>query len=223
MAFAKTPRISYLTMSSYSSTLAQSLGGYMVCLIPIKVDDLPTGADRCSICDREYVACEVSKLDAHGPVALDCGHIYCASCILDRVDFEMDPFQGCPECDPKVSDGRMLTNESGTDFYGGEDNNSTEKTIPFSIHERLRTEEIAKRITITSHRAAEILAGMTLHGERWNFQEPPTPSALDNALGTFNARYGSDLDLDELEAVLALTNMQNGTSITVIEALSPWL
>ncbi|KAL9128985.1 MAG: hypothetical protein Q9217_002460 [Psora testacea] len=247
------PRLSYTTLSSYTYKSGVSPAGYPVSFALLKVEDLPPGVRECSTCGESFVVSEVSKRNPHRPLALDCGHVYCASCVFERVDFEMDAFQGCVDCDPKVSKASLLSSgservvrqqdwralngrsasQSGDEasMLSGSANSvktsvtsrSTTTASSSLIADRLRTEEITNKVSMTNVRAVELLAQLTRHAERAHFKKQPSSAALKRALRTFNARYGSDLDLEELTAVLALTNMRRGSSLSVVEALSPWL
>ncbi|KAL9628916.1 MAG: hypothetical protein Q9164_007101 [Protoblastenia rupestris] len=235
MLVMETPRLSYLALGSYNYLPVRTSAGFTVRLALLKMKDLPTESRKCSICYKGFVVNHIGKFHALRPVALDCGHVYCASCVLERVDFEKDPFQGCVECDPKISQSSMLNSGSFNNDNAGiserssdrgmtlRDSSSSKRALSSLVDDKRRTDDITKKITMTNIRAVELLTAMSRHMTRTNCKRPPTQAQMSRALRTFNARYECNLDLQDLDGILAMTNMRNGTSVSAAEALGPWL
>ena len=247
------PRLGYQTLSAYTYVSARTPAGYNVRLAIINVEDLPASVCKCSICGARFIKGQSSESNPQQPVALDCGHVYCASCVFERVDCEMGAFQGCVGCDPKVSQATLLRSQCETviadeqaisrsghagrlrdDIATARDKSSdsettlsdsgslsTTSTLP--TYDFCRKQEIANRVPIKGIRAVELLADMTRHAPERDFTKRPTREVMKKALTAFSDRYEVDLTFESLDAVLTLMNVRNGTSISLVDALGPWL
>lgn len=88
-------------------------GGHLVDFYPIPVEGMPYIQEFCSYCCNAYKHDPDFK-NPHIPIELECGHVSCISCVMQRVDMTMDPSRACREChwSPEDSDSSL---ESGWD------------------------------------------------------------------------------------------------------------
>ena len=72
-------------------------GGHLVDFYPIRVEEMPYIQEFCSHCCNAYKH-NPDFSNPHHPIELECGHVSCISCVMQRVDKAMDPSMACREC-----------------------------------------------------------------------------------------------------------------------------
>ena len=88
-------------------------GGHVVGCLPIPQEEMSNIHSFCPQCCNVYVN-QTDTWHPHQPIELDCGHVFCLTCVIQRVDLAMDAALACRHCN-RTTGGRASGLEFGWD------------------------------------------------------------------------------------------------------------
>lgn len=100
-------------MAPTQTSLLKTHGGHLVDFYPIRVEEMPYIQEFCSQCCNAYRH-NPDFWNPRHPIELECGHVSCISCVMQRVDMAMDHSKACRECYWSLEDSESAL-ESGWD------------------------------------------------------------------------------------------------------------
>ena len=76
-------------------------GGHLVGCLPIPQEEMSNIQPFCPQCCNVYVN-QVETWHQHQPIELECGHVFCLTCVIQRVDLAMDAALACRHCNRTI-------------------------------------------------------------------------------------------------------------------------